>query len=557
MFHRLDHRLVHYAILLGATALLTFPNLGKHSLWDVDEGVNAEAAREMLEAGNWVTPTFNFELRTAKPVFLYWLQATSYSLLGVNEFAARLPSVLAALLSVLVTYELGRRMFGRGTGLMAGLVLASAVEFCMLAHAATPDATLLFFTVVTFYFLWLAIEQDRPWSYVPAGLGAGFAVLTKGPVGVALPGLVALLYFGWNRQLGKLWHRRTLTALAAFLLVALPWYILVALDTRGVWASRFFGRENLLRFLKPMENHSGPLFYHVLGLIVLFAPWSIFLGGTLWYAVRLSRRPPPGDAATPAVELPVEVRATRLLICWFLSYLVFFSVAATKLPNYVLPLYPALGLLTARFLDGWRRGVIAPARWVMPAAIAGLGLVGIVTSAALLIAGGAWKLPFGKVRVFAGLDDWAILGLIPLAGAAAAYLCLRLDRRSSAIAVVATSAVVFVAAVAAFPTVKLENYKAPRELVHQAGAARPDDEVRLGGLFYFEPSLVFYGQREVKKLDSLAQTLDFLSLPYPVYLFVPETVWNDLEPHVMVAHRCLARHFDFLKNCEVLVVTNR
>src|SRR5436190_24371935 len=112
MFHPARTRLVHYPLLLAVTALLTLPGLGSVSLWDIDEGLNAEAAREMLESGNWIVPTFNGQPRTAKPALLYWLQVASYRRLGVTEFAARLPSALAALATVLLTYELGRRMFG-------------------------------------------------------------------------------------------------------------------------------------------------------------------------------------------------------------------------------------------------------------------------------------------------------------------------------------------------------------------------------------------------------------------------------------------------------------
>ena len=101
----------------ASSALLTLPNLGGPSLWDVDEGVNAQAAREMREAGTWIVPTFNYQLRTAKPVMLYWLQRASYAAFGVNEFSARLPSVLAGWLAVLLTYELARRMFARATAL--------------------------------------------------------------------------------------------------------------------------------------------------------------------------------------------------------------------------------------------------------------------------------------------------------------------------------------------------------------------------------------------------------------------------------------------------------
>src|SRR6185437_40922 len=121
-------RVADYALLLVAAAALTLPNLGSPSLWDVDEGVNAEAAREMYEAGTWVIPTFNFELRTAKPVMLNWLQRASYAAWGVSEWSARLPSVLASWLTILLTYELGLRMFGRGTGMLSALVLGTAIE---------------------------------------------------------------------------------------------------------------------------------------------------------------------------------------------------------------------------------------------------------------------------------------------------------------------------------------------------------------------------------------------------------------------------------------------
>src|SRR5947207_13347847 len=123
MFHRLDHRAAHYLLLLVVTCRMTLPNLGVPSLWDVDEGHNAEAAREMLDSGNWIVPTFNYQLRVDKPALLYWLQIFAYRSFGVNEFSARLPSALAGLVTILMAYELGRSMFGPTTGLIAGLIL--------------------------------------------------------------------------------------------------------------------------------------------------------------------------------------------------------------------------------------------------------------------------------------------------------------------------------------------------------------------------------------------------------------------------------------------------
>src|SRR5262245_47697703 len=149
MFHRLYGRAGHWLLLGLVWALVCLPNLGAPSLWDVDEGNNAEAAREMLDSGNWVIPTFNYQLRDDKPALLYWLQVAGYRAFGVGELAARLPSALAALLAVLATYELGRRMFGRSAGLLAGLVLATSVLFDAAARFANPDALLCAFTTLT------------------------------------------------------------------------------------------------------------------------------------------------------------------------------------------------------------------------------------------------------------------------------------------------------------------------------------------------------------------------------------------------------------------------
>ena len=546
----LRHRWFHWLTLIGAMAVLTLPNLGAHSLWDVDEGVNAEAAREMLEVGNWIKPTFNYELRTAKPAMLYWLQMTSYSLFGIDEWSARLPSVLASMLTVLLVYELGRNMFDRRIGLLSGLVLASCIEFCVLSHSASPDAVLLACLMLAFSSFWFgSVDGGRSW-FIPFGIACGLATLTKGPIGLGLPGLIVLVYLLWNRELRKLWDTRLFWGLLAFLATAAPWYVLVTLETRGEWASTFFGRENLTRFMTPMENHSGPIVYHILGLFVFFAPWCIFLGGALWYGTartRASRYTDPSERDSERTR-----RAYRLLIVWFAVWLSVFSVAATKLPNYVLPLYPAIAILTACFAERWRKGEIAPPRWVMPTAIFGLALVGGVFSLGLLVAGGTIVLP--KARVLPGLSVLAWIGLVPLAGSAACVLVRR--HRERAIGTIVLTSIAFVSLVAAFAPVVLDAQKSPRALIESAGASRPNDDVRLGSLYCFHPSMVFYAQREVKKLEGFEGLDDFLSLPLPVYVFVTETQWDELSSRVTTPTRVAARHFDFLKNSRVVLVTN-
>lgn len=553
-----SHRIAHYSLLLAIAGLLTLPNLGAHTLWDMDEGVNVECTREMLESGSWVVPTFNWELRTAKPVMLYWLQRLSFNAFGVNEWAARFPSVLLGMGTILLTYELGRRMFGAATGLLGGIALASAIQFCVLSHAATPDAPLIFFTVLTLYLFWCGHENGgRAWFLWPA-VASGLATLSKGPIGLGLPAIIVLSYLAWNRELIRALDRKLIWGGLVFALVALPWYILVTSETRGEYIAAFLGNHNVNRFVAPMEGHRGPPVYYVAILFIMFAPWCCFLGATLWYGVQAARSR-SGEATEPPIReaIPTEVRAHRFLICWFLTFLVFFSAAATKLPNYIGPLYPAIALLTARFLIRWRDGSVALPRWVMPVGLTGIGIVGGVTAIGLAIAGGAIPLSGANMRTFPGLENWAVIGAVPLLGLIVMIWQYRQNRRPGFVNTLAVMAVVYVGLIAAFPPVVMDQYKAAKELATEAGAIRPHEEIRLGSVQFFPESLVFYAQRRVEKLHNIHEISDFLATPRPGLIFVPKPLWEEqLAGKLAPRHRIVASRYDFLKNAEILVVSN-
>jgi 4-amino-4-deoxy-L-arabinose transferase-like glycosyltransferase len=546
-----SHRLVHYLVLAAVHAVLTLPNLGAHSLWDMDEGVNAECTREMMESGSWIVPTFNWELRTAKPILMYWAQRLSFESFGVDEWSARFPSVLFGLGTVLLTYELGRRMYGWATGLLGAIALASAIQFCVLSHASTPDAPLIFFTVLTFYFFWRFHEDQSAAWWIPTAVACGFAVLTKGPIGVGLPAVVVLLYFAWNREWGRMLSWRILPAAVVFLLVAAPWYILVTAETKGEYLGRFLTHDNMNRFVNPMDKHDGPIFYHAAALLVLFAPWSSLIGATLWYAVASAR------ANGPTGGLTTETRAARFLLCWFVTYLVFFSIAATKLPNYIAPLYPAIALLTARFLVRWQSGELKPARWVMPLGVAGVALTGLLLGAGMIAASGAFGSFAGGMRLFPGLEKWAWVGLIPLIAAAVMAWKLKAQNRTAVVAALTTAAVALVGVVAAGPVLVIDEQKAAKTLVRETGVDRPDREIRLYAMDYFQESLVFYAGRRVEKVFDPRLLDGLLTTPLPVYLFVPEGTWaNAARDHVTVPYRVIARKYDFYRNAVIVVVTN-
>lgn len=552
MFQNLHHRSGHYALLLTVALGLFVTNLGSASLWDIDEGNNSEAAREMMESGNWVIPTFNYALRVDKPALLYWLQIGAYRVLGVNEFAARLPSALAALAAILLTYELARCMFGSTTGLLAGIILASTAGFCASAHFANPDALLNAFTLLTLFLYWQSFVCGKPGWFVLSGVSAGLGVLAKGPVGLVLPFGVLCLFLLWSGKLRMLWSRRTVLTALAFLLVALPWYILVATETKAEFLRGFILKHNVGRYLSPMENHRGPIYYYLGVLVLGFAPWSALVGLAGW--ASLGRRAREDAGTMPDLQ---SIAAYRFIWSWIIVYIVFFSLAGTKLPNYILPAYAAIAILVARLLDRWNSQSMQLPSWAFVLALSLLALIGVGAIIALLVIGGAIDLPKLQGKQLPGLEYWAVLGSLPILGAGAAWWYSRRLQRARAIGALAVMAVVFVGSLAAWGSSALDAYKAPRALVELAQAQQTESEIRIGCYQYFQPSLVFYCRREVHSLESEEKVLEFLKNPLPAYLFTPASVWESLEGKIATEHRVLARRRDLYRHCDVVVVTNR
>jgi 4-amino-4-deoxy-L-arabinose transferase-like glycosyltransferase len=569
MFSTSNNRLGHYTLLLGLGVFMFFVNLGGPQLWDVDEGRNATAALEMMESGNWIVPTFNGQLRTDKPALLYWLQIFAYRTFGVNEFAARLPSALAALLTVLLAYELARSLFSPVTGLLTGVIVSTCLMQCVAGRFANPDALLNLCTVLTFFLFWQHFSRTGKYPFVLCGLAMGFAMLAKGPVGLVLPLGVLVLFLLWIGQVKLLLRPRLLLGIIAFCLVALPWYVLVCVETKAEFLRGFLLKHNVDRYMNTMESHDGGPGFYLLTILVGFAPWSIFFGLALWYGFWSAvKKPWPrfqalwnaaiDNDSTPLSETGSSLNRYRFLWCWIGLYFLFFTFAATKLPNYVLPITTPLAILTARMLERWQAKWIHPPLWTMRLSLGCLALVGLIAGVGCLAASGILLSPGQRFLPFVGLEYWALIGLVPLAGALAGWFLANKQKRTQMVSVVSVSAVLFLGPILAWAAEVLNQHKAPFGLVAESGAFQPENDIRIVCHQMNDlPSLNFYSQRTILHCPSERDAMAWIQNSVPVYLFMPEPTWNQFRNRLPAPYRLVAKHSDMYQRWNIVVITNQ
>ncbi len=521
----------------------------------------------MLETGNYIVPTFNARLRVDKPVLMYWLQVAAIKAFGINEFAVRFPSALAALLTLFILYELGQTLFGRATALLGSLILASTALMMGAARFANPDAVLNLFIGCTLTVFWLGHRGPTSLWFLGMGLLLGLAVLTKGPIGIVMPALVALVYLFWENKLALLWDRRAWHLALALGVVALPWYIWVAVETRGTFLQGFFWDHNLSRFIQPMDAHNGSPFYYLVVLLVGMAPWSLVLLFGVWYGWWSTMTAPcphhryaawwqtavePQTANSPGV-----ISAYRFLFAWLACYVLFFSMSATKLPNYMLPAALPFALLTARFLDRWRLGELKPPRWVMLTCLAYMASVGVATGVGLVVVSGQVSLrPLGGPALV-GVQYWAFFGLVPVITALIAWRALRSSFANAVVTCMVLGTFLFLGPLVGGVLAAWNGIKAPQPLVEEIGNLARDRDIRIGGYgLEHLPSLNFYARRDVLHCQKEEETLAFLRYQVPVYLFVPERIWNSIREKAPSSCRLVARHSDLYHRNDVVVVSN-
>ena len=354
--------------LLIACYFFLFHNLGNYNLIDVDETRYASMAREILERSDWITMYFNHSIFYEKPPLYFWLVASSYLLFGkITEFSARFPITFMASITVFSTYYFGRKMISRTFGLLSALILLSSLEFLILAKISIIDMLLTTFTTISIYFGFLTFfskEENvnevnrKKYFWWLAWFFCALAVLAKGLPGLIIPfgvlGFSALVT-GSLKDMFKIKH--IFPGIIIFFIITLPWHIIMyqihgkeLLDIYIIkhHFARFFTSEDLGR----KEND----FYFLPVLAIGFLPWTFsFVAGiinSLKYLVNSLKSQELGLREKIKNIINPDDSDKKFLVltaCYFLVVFIFFSLSSTKLPTYILPLFPAVSLLTAYY----------------------------------------------------------------------------------------------------------------------------------------------------------------------------------------------------------------
>ncbi len=530
-------------LLIGAATLVTLLWLStRSSLWDRDEPRFARASVEMAASGDYIVPTYNGEERLHKPAGIYWLMSSSLRAFGETELAARLPAVLAALAIGWLTWWIGRRLTSTAVGSWAAAIVVTSPLLVVCGSAATTDGVLVMFITSAMALFAHQITSmnagsgsSRSGMLILFGSAVGCALLVKGPLG-AVPGLavVATGFLSWGKPVFTerftvgFWIRFA-GAMALALDLFLAWGIPAFERTDGRYFSEGIGRHVIGRSLSPMESHGGAFWksipYYVPVVIAAFFPWIGLLPGAL--------------SALIAGRLGHETRA--FLLAWMVPTFVVMSCVATKLPHYILPIFPALALTVALLMAAARDGKLSPRDWRWLRVGTWLMVtMAVVLVVALLAAPWLRLIPLEALpaKVAKGLSTLPPLPnlLAPLAGIALVIATIavlagraiahrRLDRAGVAMGI-GMALFVLAAGLDAMP--RFEELKPSKPLALAIRAATPAT-VPVSVVDYDEASLHFYlGRGPVTAIGAGEATVAWTMSPGPGVLVLTREAFEAL-----------------------------
>ena len=469
----------------------------------------AECAREMIDGQNFVTPLYHGQPFFDKPILVYWLIIGMFKTFGLSHFGARVPSIISALATVLLTGVAGAALFGRRAGLVAASSLATSFMFLSFASLCMSDMLLVFFDSLSLSLVYLGIQNNktRDFYWLLAAASMGVAFLTKGPIAVVLPALTALIFLALYKRLSiiKPWH--VLVSLLIIVLISFPWFLAVYRKNGSEAIIYFFVHENVQRFAGSSYDAGKPFWYPITSFLFGFAPWSIFVPFALVQFVKSWR----AQKSLTALEGPV------FLWLWVCISVGFFCFSRGKCDYYTLPAYPAAAMLVAQYLEEQfsKRTVL---------------LKSILAIFALAFLVGSF---LTYTLVIYGAESTAAWQVVPLALLVAGVAMLILIARNKLRACYAVSAAGICAAVVSFsatilPVIaSMEPIEKYARFLNSASA-----QTRIGvdkSLHGWIDEISFQTGRHPIKLENAAECAKFFSDPLPAIALISEDRLKELE----------------------------
>ena len=465
--------------------------LGGYPLGNPDEGRYAEIPREMVASGDWVTPRLNGVNYFEKPPLMYWAVAGCLEILGPGEWSMRAMPVLFALGGVLLTYAAARSLYGRDAGLASAAVLGTSLLYYIIAHIILLDMAVSVLMTATLFCFILGVREPpgtkRRWLFYGLYASAALATLTKGLIGFLVTGAVMFLWLLVFNQWKRLRPLHLPTGLVLFALIAVPWHVLAARHNE-TWAHRYFVYEHWERFLTPAASRPGAWYYYIGIVLAGLIPWV----GFLWPAVR--------DGVRGGWAARAKNADAWFLVTWIGFVFLFFTKSQSKLPPYILPVFPALAVLIGAWLAKVKNES-DPTRLRF-----GLGVFSFVCGLLAVALCLVVSLPAIMVKV--RLDPEQALALQPLAflmaavlllgGILAPWLARTRGVRAALLGVIATMAVFFCVLQSAAGHIQKPGTKPLALLVKSA--AQPGDRVLNYHEFFHD--FTFYAARVVDLVGS-------------------------------------------------------
>ena len=494
-----DRERVWAAAVLAAAVVLTFYRLGAGTLWDQDETKYAQVAREILQTGDPVTLHVNGGPWYVHPPLYMWLVAATGRVAGFSTFTVRFWSGVFSVVAVYATMLLGRALFNARTGLLAGAVLAVTFHFLVQSRLAVFDTVLVAFMLLAAYSGVRGYQTGRRGDYLRFFVFAGLATLTKGPIGLVLPGLV-MVAFVTARRAWPRWREVPWTAgFILYVLIGLSWYAAETVLHGGTFIRVVLGYYGVGRFFGVVENQAGPWYYYAPILIIGAFPWTAF-----WPAAGVwhwRRRREDGSL---------------FILLWCGVVVVFYSLAQTKLPNYVLPVYPLAAVGVAAVWDGvFDRPRATRIWWLATSAVFLGGLVGALEGSIGHYLGRLYP------RQYAEFSHLLIPSAAALAaGVAVAIVLLLAGRRAGAFVALCAAMTLTWLGVLRWVLPLVESQK-PMPVAARAIAAqwRPGDRI-VGYRLDIYSSLIYYSGHHVRWLDAPLELANDACLPGRAFIVI-------------------------------------